>query len=148
MILLSGIHFEGLWKFPFNETFTRREPFFDIAGNEIGKVDMMFERSPFPYAAISELEAHVLELPYGQNNQLSMIVMLPRKGASVSYVISKLKNVGLNRVLEELRKSIDDDEEDEVEVYLPRFTIETQQSLVDILKNVSYLKIHQNFQNF
>lgn len=41
---------------------------------------MMFQKGTFGYAAHAELMAHVVELPYGNEDRLSMYVLLPRKG--------------------------------------------------------------------
>lgn len=41
---------------------------------------MMTQNGTFVYAGIQDLEAHVLELPYGTQNRLSMLVILPKKG--------------------------------------------------------------------
>lgn len=41
---------------------------------------MMSQKGVFGYAAHAELQAHVLELPYGNEERLSMYLMLPRKG--------------------------------------------------------------------
>lgn len=47
----------------------------------LGEVQLMFQQGPFAYTAVAELESHLLELPYG-NKELSMILILPRKGKS------------------------------------------------------------------
>lgn len=41
---------------------------------------MMVQEDEFRYALISDLEAHVLELPYGTQDRLTMLVAMPRKG--------------------------------------------------------------------
>lgn len=143
MILLSGIHFEGAWRFPFNTSFTRNDTFYDAYEQPIGRVQMMYQKGPFPYVAITDLQCHVVELPYGQNNQLSMIVILPRKDLDLRTAIENLKRVGLPRVISELRKSVEDIEDDEdVEVFLPKFTTQTHFNLVEGLKIVSSISLN------
>lgn len=82
LILASAIFFKGQWKVPFNISHTTEAMFYDDFGAEAGTVNMMFQRGAFPYTAIADLEAHILELPYGKSNRTSMIIMLPRKGIS------------------------------------------------------------------
>lgn len=41
---------------------------------------MMSQKGTFGYAALANLQAHVLELPYGNENRLSMYILLPSKG--------------------------------------------------------------------
>lgn len=47
---------------------------------------MMFQKGTFGYAAHAQLLAHVVELPYGNEDRLSMYILLPRKGISLSYM--------------------------------------------------------------
>lgn len=123
LILASTIFFKGMWRIPFNRSHTADQPFYDEDGAELGRVQMMFQRGPFPYTAIADLDSHILELPYGTDNRLSMIIMLPRKGVTLQSVIRRMATVRLQRIYDELRKSAHEFEDDEVEVFLPRFSI-------------------------
>lgn len=128
LILASTIFFKGMWRIPFNRSHTNEQPFFDENGVELGRVNMMFQRGPFPYTAIADLDSHILELPYGKDNRLSMIIMLPRKGVTLQSVIRRMATVRLQRIYDELAKSAHEFEDDEVEVFLPRFTITAGES--------------------
>uniref|UniRef100_A0A6B2EKK6 Putative serine protease inhibitor n=1 Tax=Phlebotomus kandelakii TaxID=1109342 RepID=A0A6B2EKK6_9DIPT len=141
MILISAIFFRGQWKTPFNVSQTVEESFYDEFGKAQGKVNMMFQRGSFPYTAIAELDAHILELPYGNLNRLSMIILLPRKGTPLNQVVEKLANVRLQRVYDELKKAADEYEDDEVEVYLPRFRITADFVLNGVLEKMGLLDI-------
>lgn len=102
---------------------------------------MMFQRGQFSYTGISELDAHVLELPYGKEDRLSMIILLPRKGVHLSTVISRLPSYGISRISNELRKADQEFEEDEVEVYIPRFSITADFTLNVILEQMGLIDI-------
>ncbi|XP_055696770.1 serine protease inhibitor 77Ba [Phlebotomus papatasi] len=141
MILISAIFFRGQWRSPFNVSQTTEEPFYDEFGKTQGKVNMMFQRGSFPYTAIADLDAHILELPYGNLNRLSMIILLPRKGTPLGQVIEKLANVRLQRVYDELKKAADEYEDDEVEVYMPRFKITADFVLNRVLEKMGLLDI-------
>lgn len=136
-MLLSGIYFEGKWQKVFNRSFTQQEDFFDVDGNKIGRVDMMFQRGSFPYAAVAALEAHLLELPYGNDNTMSMVLVLPRKGAAIATILNNLNSYGMNLVMEELEKARIEYEDDEVEVHVPKFTTNTETNMLRTLGNVS-----------
>jgi serine protease inhibitor len=143
--LLSGINFQGRWKNVFNTSHTKREPFKDINDNQVlGHVNMMFQRGPFPFAAVRELGSYFIELPYGSTNdngqsddRVSMIVVLPKKGLPLTDAIDSIHRYGLKKILVELKKAKDEYEEDEVEVYLPRFEIGTSLNIVQSLQDVS-----------
>lgn len=75
---------------PFNASLTRSEPFYDEENNDIGNVQMMTQMGNFNYTRMTELEAHVLELPYGNENRLSMLIILPNKGKKPKLTCSQL----------------------------------------------------------
>lgn len=121
---------------PFNRSYTTEEQFFDEFGNLVGNVNMMFQRGPFAYTAIAELESHILELPYGKEDRLSMIILLPRKQVSLPSVMERLSEYGIMRLLGELRRAESEFEEDEVEVFVPRFSITADFTLNIILEQM------------
>lgn len=102
---------------------------------------MMFQRGVFSYTGISDLDAHVLELPYGKENRLSMIILLPRKGVHLSTVIERLPKYGISRIVTELRKADQEFEDDEVEIYIPRFSITADFTLNVILEQMGLVDI-------
>lgn len=102
---------------------------------------MMFQRGPFTYTGITELESHVLELPYGTEDRLSMIILLPRKKVSLTSVMERLANYGVDRILDELKNIGAEYEEDEVEVYIPRFSITADFTLNVILEQMGLTDI-------
>lgn len=141
LILASTIFFRGMWRMPFNRSHTTQAPFYDENGIEMGRVNMMFQRGPFPYTAIADLDSHILELPYGTMNRLSMIILLPRKGVSLASVIRRLATVRLQRIYDELRKSATEFEDDEVEVFLPRFSITADFVLNAVLEQMGIMDV-------
>jgi serine protease inhibitor len=134
----------------FNKTFTKREPFFDKDQTRtIGEVNMMFQRGSFPYVALQEIGSYVVELPYGTRNRnvndesgiedrISMIVILPKKGLSLIDAIDNVNTYGMEKLFKELKRSKDEFEDDEVEVHIPKFELETSLNLVDSLKEVIF----------
>jgi len=79
LIMVSSLYFSGQWKRPFNASLTRTEPFYDENGTPIGNVEMMMEESNFNYTGMNELEGHVLELPYGNEDRLCMRLFYQEK---------------------------------------------------------------------
>lgn len=101
----------------------------------------MFQRGSFAYTAISELDSHVLELPYGTENRLSMIFLMPRKRIHLTSVMERLADFGVSRIIDELEKSSQEYEEDEIEVYVPRFKITADFTLNVILEQMGLTDI-------
>lgn len=93
------------------------------------------------FSGINELDSLVLELPYGDQENLSMIILLPRKGVLLTSVLEKLSSFGIARVITELRRADSDFEEDQVEVFLPRFSITADFTLNVILEQMGLTDI-------
>lgn len=120
---------------------TIEEPFYDEFEKLQGNVNMMFQRGSFSYTGIQALDSLVLELPYGDQDRLSMIILLPRKGVLLTKVLEKLSSFGIGRVVTELRRADSEFEEDQVEVFLPRFSITADFTLNVILEQMGLTDI-------
>lgn len=125
MILTNVISFKGFWALPFNASDTKVEPFYNENKIEIGSVKMMYQRAPFPFSNVQSLQAHVLELPYGNDNKYSMLIILPYPRVKVNDVYRRLSKVSLSDIFKRLEKDIEDFGLEEVDVKLPRFKIST-----------------------
>ena len=135
MVLTSGLYFRGQWTLPFNASSTMRMPFFNSKSEKIGEVNMMYNRNTYPFANIQELKARVIEIPYGVENRLSMLIMLPHPGVSVEDMFFNFYRVTLDRIFEELKIAKEEYGDDEVDCFIPRFKIESNLDLTEILKN-------------
>lgn len=115
---------------------TQEKPFYDEAGKNQGKVNMMYKKGQFSYKAIVDLQSHALELPYGDEERLSMIILLPKAGTALTTVLGNLSSYGIESLLRELQLDSKDDEDVEVEVYLPRFSITSDFTLNSVLEQM------------
>jgi len=99
---------------------------------------MMVQEANFAYLSnIDGLDGYVLELPYGTQDRLAMLVFLPKRGFKLNNMANNLKTLGLRPILQRLaafRKS--DSKDNEVEVIMPKFMITTDFELTDILMQV------------
>ncbi|KAH8305846.1 hypothetical protein KR059_012775, partial [Drosophila kikkawai] len=139
MFLLSSLFFKGQWKFPFNRTLTRVESFFNEDGEVVSRIPMMVQEANFAYASnIEGLDGYVLELPYGSQDRLSMIVILPKRGFKLNDVANNLKNIGLGPIIKRLTafKANSFSEDNEVEVMMPKFVTTTDFTLKDVLSEM------------
>lgn len=135
MVLTSALYFKGQWSVPFNASSTGRMPFYDSNGKQIGEVNMMSNRYTYPFANIRALQARVIELPYGKENRLSMLIMLPNPGVSLEDMFLNFKNINLDAIFEELRVSKEQYSDDEVDCLIPRFKIQSDLELTDVLRS-------------
>ncbi|XP_023180127.2 serine protease inhibitor 77Ba-like [Drosophila hydei] len=138
MFMLSSLFFKGQWKYPFNESLTHTEPFFNEQGEVVNQVSMMSQEGNFGYVTnIEGLDGYVLELPYGEQNRLSMIVVLPKRGFNLNDVTKNLMDFGLAPVLKRLENfARNADEDNVVEVLMPKFTTTTDFNLRQVLQEM------------
>ncbi|CAK1547635.1 unnamed protein product [Leptosia nina] len=133
MILTSALYFKGQWTYKFDESSTTLRPFYDSNGNKMGEVNMMTNRHTFPFANIGAIQARVLELPYGKENRLSLLIMLPYPNVSVKDMFNNLHNYSLDMMFGDIATSVKEFPDDEIIVYLPRFKIESELDLTGSL---------------
>ncbi|XP_023935122.2 serine protease inhibitor 77Ba-like [Bicyclus anynana] len=141
LVLTSVLYFKGQWTAPFNASYTTKQPFYDSSGNQIGEVNMMYRRHNYPFANIKTLQAKVLEIPYGKDNRLSMLIMLPNPGVSLNNMFYNFGNESLDTIFNELKISAEQYSDDEVDCLLPRFKIETSLELTDALKKMGIIDL-------
>ncbi|XP_073836594.1 serine protease inhibitor 77Ba-like [Musca autumnalis] len=147
MLMISTLYFKGKWKYPFETFNTKPVPFHDEDGQVTGSVQMMSQMGSFTYVFVPGIDSFVLELPYGQANLMSMLVILPRKGTKLNSVMNNLRTVGISPILQQLEEEERALEADgipnDVEVFLPRFTTQSHFSLRYILENMGVIDVFQ-----
>ncbi|RXE57359.1 proteinase IV [Methanoculleus taiwanensis] len=127
LVITNAIYFKGTWTLQFDANETE-DTDFRVSQNQTVTVPMMQrtdEDAVYPYAETDSLQ--VLALPYasGDGQNLSMLVLLPKDGnLTVAEESLNLQN------LSELRQSL---ESQRVDVYFPKFTLETEYGLPETL---------------
>jgi serpin B len=125
LVLTNAIYFKGDWASPFAKEQTMDRPF-TLAHDETVDVPLMIQTSRFPYAETDDLQ--VLEMPY-KGNELSMVILLPRKADGLTQVEQGLTMEAIAAWLASLHTR-------EVAVTMPRFKLTGQFSLADTLKSM------------
>jgi serpin B len=122
LVLVNAIYFKGDWSSQFKAEATQKQPFHLSAGKTV-ESPLMHQEREFGYRENDELQ--VLELPYA-GNDLSMIVLLPRKANGLADLEAKLTVQNLAAWTGKLHRQ-------KVEVFLPKFKMTSQFSLNDKL---------------
>ncbi len=126
--LTNVIYFKGDWKDEFSERATRDEDFY-ITPEETVKVPMM-RRTDESYHYYQDEEVQVLKLPY-KGDELSMIVVLPQN-RDLSSLEEDLTLEKRDRWRENLRNT-------DVDVYLPKFELDTDYDLKEVLSEMGVI---------
>jgi serpin B len=125
LVLANAIYFKGAWTRPFDKAQTTSQPFHLSAGKQVD-VPLMHHEDDVKYTENAEFQA--VELPYG-SNQLSMVVLLPRQVDGCSQLESRLNPDLLSKTIADLRKR-------KVDIFLPRFKLESRFELNDPLSKL------------
>uniref|UniRef100_A0AAG5D877 Serpin domain-containing protein n=1 Tax=Anopheles atroparvus TaxID=41427 RepID=A0AAG5D877_ANOAO len=139
LMLINTIYFKGLWAVPFPTNATTEKPFYLSPSDTRAKfgpknaIFMKQREHVFYYKYSAQLRTAFLRLPY-QDNQLSMMVILPDEQLSLEQLLSNLTPQAVHQVLAEM-------EEEEVEIDLPKFTISYSSSMRDCLQKLGVSRV-------
>ncbi|KFO61737.1 Serpin B10 [Corvus brachyrhynchos] len=129
LVLINALYFKGNWATKFEAEATRQRPF-RINMHTTKPVPMMYLRDKFNLNYIESVQADVLELPY-VNNDLSMFILLPSDIAGLQKLERELTFENLSAWTNpELMEKMN------MEVYLPRFTLEEKYDLKSTLSRM------------
>lgn len=140
LILTNAIYFKGMWKVQFDPANTTDRDFQISSDNTIpvSTMSLVNTEDKFNYTETEKLQ--MLELPYS-GDEISMLVLLPKEGYDLTEIIKIMDS----NTLSELKNSMN---EKMVDIYLPKFTIETEYSLKDYLQNLGMIKSFTNYADF
>ncbi|KAF1077505.1 serpin family protein [Methanogenium sp. MK-MG] len=128
LVITNAVYFKGTWVLQFDENNTRPAEF-RSEGGEYVTVDMMQrtdEDARYAYAETADLQ--ILRMPYEHESgkALSMLVLLPKDGE----ITTAEAALGTT----EFADAVASMETKQVEVFFPKFTLETTYSLPGTLK--------------
>jgi serpin B len=123
LVLTNAVYFNAAWKVPFDPQNTHDFSFTLLDGSQVTTKFMGAELANTP--AVQGAGFVAVELPY-QDEQLSMLVVVPDSGTFAAFE-SSLDSAKLDSIVAGLMPR-------SVLLGLPRFKVETGQSLEDLLK--------------
>ncbi|KAM5293356.1 neuroserpin [Ctenodactylus gundi] len=144
LALINAVYFKGNWKSQFRPENTRTFSFTKDDESEV-QIPMMYQQGEFYYGEFSDgsNEAggiyQVLEIPY-EGDEISMMVVLSRQEVPLVTLEPLVKA----QLIEEWANSV---KKQKVEVYLPRFTVEQEIDLKDILRALGITEIFSKNAN-
>lgn len=125
LVLTNAVYFKGNWADQFKPDMTKTEPF-KLGGEKTVDAPLMQRRGTYGFRESDEMQ--VLELPY-TDNRLSMFVLLPRQVEGLAGVEKQINGELLNKSLARIPRR-------QVQVFLPKFKLESSFSLPGVLKKL------------
>lgn len=122
MFLINAIYFNGTWKYSFDEQDTYSDEFYLPDSTEV-LCRMMQQQATFQYFQDADLQ--IIDLPYG-NEMYSMTVLLPAQDTNINEFIAELNSDNWDAWMGNLT-------EEKVVLHLPKFTLEYELLMNDVL---------------
>lgn len=137
VMMVDALYFKGAWKTPFPYEDTEISAFYSSKGQQIGDVSLMYVSAPFKMTSVDQIEAQVLELPYGDDNKYAMLIFLPYQNVTIPKLIDSMKKISISSIY----ILFGNQEKQTVDVQIPRFKINTD------INNLKELLIDMGLQN-
>jgi len=139
--IMNALYFKGPWAKKFDKGITHKANFYKADGTK-QLTDMMRQTDDFGYAVNDTFAT--LSMDYG-NGAYSMQVLLPNNGKTIANVVEAMKSQSWHNFIGSINKR-------EVNVVMPKFTIEQSTTLNDILTKLGIQKMFSageaNFSRF
>uniref|UniRef100_A0A3P9HGD9 Si:ch1073-416d2.3 n=1 Tax=Oryzias latipes TaxID=8090 RepID=A0A3P9HGD9_ORYLA len=137
LLLINTIFFQGAWQMAFNPNFTENATF-HIDNYNIVQVPMMFVEDKFYTMEDEPLGARVLKLPY--KDGVSMLILLPNENADYNKIADEINATMFLNWTSNLEKR-------KLEVRMPRFHMEQDYLLHNILPDMGLTSLFTNLAN-
>jgi len=122
LVLANAIYFKGPWAKPFEKNGTSTQPFYLSGTGQVG-APLMQKFDTVNYMETGDFQA--VELPY-RGNRLSMVILLPRQVDGCGQLEEQLAPAFLSSTLAQMTNQ-------DVQIFLPRFTLGSHFDLADTL---------------
>ncbi|KAI6232831.1 SERPIN domain-containing protein [Aphelenchoides fujianensis] len=137
LVLVNAVYFKGDWYETFNLLYTTETKFF-VDEENVHQVKMMSETMTIMYGETEDVQ--VLELPY-TDKATKFTVFLPKDRFGLSAWLQKVDGAGLLGLMDQMHRR-------RVEVKLPRFKIESDFKLKDVLDALGFSDGFKQTANF
>ncbi|KAF5278858.1 hypothetical protein FQR65_LT03547 [Abscondita terminalis] len=132
-VLVNALYFKSTWMRKFDEKLTTTKPFY-LNNKDHVDVDMMENTDYYLYSDSNNLKAQFLEMHY-VGGDYSMVIVLPHDKEGLAELEGKIETV--LKISSKFRVK--------VHVEIPKFKIQTDIKLTDILKNLGVKDAFENY---
>ncbi|XP_013855087.1 antithrombin-III [Austrofundulus limnaeus] len=132
LVLVNTIFFKGQWKNKFPKEHVLLSDF-NINDDRRCEVHMMYQETKFQYKYFPDDKVQLLEMPY-RGDDITMVIILPSMGNSLSQVEENLDLKKLNGWLSQMKETT-------VSVSVPRFRMEDNLNLKEKLQEMGLMDL-------
>ncbi len=126
LAITNAIYFKGNWVTQFDKNDTREDPFWITPDENVTVPLMRLIPNVFNYTETETMQ--ILKMPY-EGDRLSMLVLLPKEKDNLPQLEESLSVENLNQWNNQLRPT-------EIQIFIPKFKLETMYNLVDPLSEM------------
>ena len=137
MVLTNAIYFLGGWESEFEKSLTK-PALFHLTAVESVETATMYQKESFAY--VEDSETQIVSMPYREHSA-SMVILLPKQRDGLTRLENRLTLARLNGWLEKLN-------ERPVQMHLPKFRLESQLMLADVLKTMGMTNAFSDAADF
>lgn len=142
MYLINAIYFKGDWTSKFDKDLTRNAPFTLATGSQTS-VPTMASGAKIPIRTFGDGDVLVADLPYG-GRAYSMTLVVPHEASQIVELSQTLTGDRWSAWIGALQ-------DDSIEVYMPKFTVEYEVTLNEVLKAlgmaIAFSELDADFAN-
>ncbi|XP_031616653.1 thyroxine-binding globulin-like [Contarinia nasturtii] len=132
VVLVNAIYFKGDWMHKFNKQFTTKNLFYTNK-EQAKSVDFMHTDATFNYGHLIDMDATALEMNY-YNSNYSMVFILPNELDGINVLENQLRGYDFTKISHAMHSH-------QVEVHMPKFKVEFEIKLNDVLKNMGFAEM-------
>lgn len=135
MYLINAVYFKGSWTTEFNKQLTEERAFTSASGAS-KKHPLMMRRDDMPYFETEDFQS--VQLPYGKNKRLSMVVFLPKNLDAFVQSLNADTWTGWMKQYKETEGTL----------LLPKFKMEYEKRLIPLLTKLGMGIAFENSADF
>lgn len=137
--ILNAVHFKAEWSKRFDPRHTIKGQFYlDDTNSE--EVEYMNHKKYYDFGEFKEHKFTALKLPY-KNSDMYMMIILPDSNTGLSEIEKKLDQLDLNEISSKMT-------DQKVIVEIPKFRIDFEQEMIDVLKKLGLKKMFTSKAGF
>lgn len=130
VFLVNAIYLKSKWRYAFKRYQPWKIKFYNNETDSVWVDSLHMLKMDFNFGYLKELDAKGLEITYGNSN-FTFLIILPNNRTGLNALEIQMKSYNLSTAFDHLHIT-------KIDVEIPKFRVETEIQMIDMLKNVMY----------